>query len=1079
MLQSYFDTIRVARDQGGPGRSEVEVRFHDVTRAQFIRLKSFLTRPTKGITITTERTTDYIQGDIRRTVSGETVTWLRKNRVWWVDVPEYSLRIAVNRELDIAPLTEFKSTVIRNKDRMSVMLTGGTVRVDLTEVSMQVDGQDRVVYEVEIELLQFNLPALESAVSFIYRQLLETTELYTWSERKAVLGQINNLLNPEAGPETGRLDPAVVVQARNLKLRDLVWGGIIANPITGYTVTHKADGVRKLLVFHKSGVWLVMGTEVNCVRHGEVPQLTGTILDGELIPSESKLPGAPQTRHWYVAFDCLAIQGQTNIQMQPHADRMKISQIIADKFKDTLLYVTTKAFHSFNTPERFFEVMASMFREQPFLVYRNDGFMFTPETTPYNSHSDQNPLPARVLTRYPDICKWKPLEKLTIDFRIIWRAGMQPRELELNVFERGQDVKFTGSKLNPFDMTMVDVDNPMTRNLPTGTIVEYGWDIKTERLLPQRLRLDKLRPNHKNIAVDVWDDIHHPIDIETLSGQSLALVRAYQNQVKRALYDSDTGETLLDIGGGRGGDVSKWRRYRRVVTVEPNADNRQELEHRIQVQGIQGKVRVVAAGGEETEVITKVVRDFLGQANTVSLMLSLSFFFGDPTKLRSLAQTIITNLKPGGQILYLTIDGDSVDQVFDPAFQGVVLKRLDLGPANFERVSPNEMKVHIAGTIVEDQTEWLVRLPELVDALNAIAPRFTLTSRHRATTEKFMSAGEALYSEMYSFGSITSGLVATPELAPPPVMPQLGLKPQLPSPKLVQDPLVSTVPGALPVPRPLSPRPPLPAQPLKSVTPVIQPGPIPQPAPVIQPAPIVQPQPAPVVQPTQTPRTELPWLQVTPPLRFGAVIPNTPAYGDDAVEQLVVPWYQQEKVYRIATIGDGSCFFHAFLKAWYSPYQTDSNYDFRYNLVKRLRRDLAWLLGQPNPESKATYWATAANGGFVERNRMQQAGTNFGVPFQYSLEGLQKLINSMDYVGEEVYNYTADVIGFDVYVMYANRENLQLIHIAEKVGTKRPAVVIQGNGRHYEVVAIERQGQLQTNFTSEDALIRAIRTLRH
>jgi hypothetical protein len=81
MLQSYFDTIRVARDQGGPGRSEVEVRFHDVTRAQFIRLKSFLTRPTKGITITTERTTDYIQGDIRRTVSGETVTWLRKNRV--------------------------------------------------------------------------------------------------------------------------------------------------------------------------------------------------------------------------------------------------------------------------------------------------------------------------------------------------------------------------------------------------------------------------------------------------------------------------------------------------------------------------------------------------------------------------------------------------------------------------------------------------------------------------------------------------------------------------------------------------------------------------------------------------------------------------------------------------------------------------------------------------------------------------------------------------------------------------------------------------------------------------------------
>lgn len=1075
MLQSYFDTIRVARDQGGPGRTEVEVRFHDVTRSQFLRLRSLLTRPTKGITMTTERTTDYIQGDIRRTVLGETVTWLRKNRVWSADVPEYGLRIAVNRELDIAPLSEFKSTVVRNKDRTSVMLTGGTVRVDLTEVSMQVDGQDRVIYEVEIELLQFNLPALESAVSFILRQLLETTELYTRSERKAVLGQVNNLLNPEAGSETGRLDPAVVVQARNLKHRDMVWGGLIGNPITGYTVTHKADGIRKLLIFHKSGVWLVMGTEVNCVRHGEVPQLTGTILDGELIPPESKLPGAPQTRHWYVTFDCLAIQGQTNIQLQPHADRMKICQIIADKFKDTLLYVTTKAFHSFNTPERFFEVMASMFREQPLLVYRNDGFMFTPETSPYNPHSDQNPLSVRVLTRYPDICKWKPLDKLTIDFRIVWRAGMLPRELELNVFERGQDVKFIGSKLNPADVSMVDVDNPMTRNLPTGTIVEYGWDVKTERLIPQRLRLDKLRPNHKNIAVDVWDDIHHPIDAETLQGQSLDLVRAYHNQIKRSLYDSDAGETLLDIGGGRGGDVGKWRRYRRVITVEPNADNRRELERRIHVQGMQNKVRVIAAGGEETEVITQAVRAFLVQADTVSLMLSLSFFFGDPTKLRALAQTIINNLKPGGQILYLTIDGDSVDQVFDPAFRGVVLKRLDLGPASFERINSNEMKVHIAGTIVEDQTEWLVRLTSLVEVLNSTSPRFSLASRHRASTEKFMSSGEALYSEMYSFGSITSGPALIPEVIPPIVMKPVERPAQLPSPKLVQDPLVSVIPEALPTTRPLSPRPPLPSQPPKSLLTQIEPGPILQPAPVVHPAP-----PTPIIQPTVTPKTNLPWLQVMPPVAFNAITPNTPAQGDDAVEQLMVPWYPQEKIYRIATIGDGSCFFHAFLKAWYSPYQTDGHYDFRYNLVKKFRRDLAWLLGQPNPESKEgqTYWATTANGGFVERNRMQQTGTNFGVPFQYSLEGLQRLLNSMDYVGEEVYNYTADVIGFDVYVMYAHQENLQLIHIAEKVGTQRPAIIIQGNGQHYEVVAVERQGQLQTNFTPEDGFIKAIRTLR-
>src|SRR5207253_5209168 len=128
-----------------------------------------------------------------------------------------------------------------------------------------------------------------------------------------------------------------------------------------------------------------------------------------------------------------------------------------------------------------------------------------------------------------------------------------------------------------------------------------------------RIRADKHRPNHRNIAVDVWDDIHHPIEPETLQGRSLVLSRAAFNRIKRALYDSiPSNKTLLDIGGGNGGDISKWGRYRRVVSVEPKEKNRQEFTRRVQLQGMTEKVRLVAAGGEETEVITSAGREFLG-----------------------------------------------------------------------------------------------------------------------------------------------------------------------------------------------------------------------------------------------------------------------------------------------------------------------------------------------------------------------------------------------------------------------------------------------------------------------------------
>jgi hypothetical protein len=77
-------------------------------------------------------------------------------------------------------------------------------------------------------------------------------------------------------------------------------------------------------------------------------------------------------------------------------------------------------------------------------------------------------------------------------------------------------------------------------------------------------------------------------------------------------------------------------------------------------------------------------------------------------------------------------------------------------------------------------------------------------------------------------------------------------------------------------------------------------------------------------------------------------VSDSGAHGDDVVEPLPqCCWYRN--VVRIATIGDGSCFFHAVLKAGSPEYQKNNSYNVRTKHAFLLRRDLAYLLTLPNP----------------------------------------------------------------------------------------------------------------------------------
>ena len=871
---------------------ELEARFgsykdnkfiSDVKRQTFNRIKAYFDQNSTKIDV---RTTDYIMGKVRKSVDSEGNTvWITKERVWVEDDKNYGIRYSMAREISVEPIiTHFKPVVIREKNRSSYLIFNNSVRIDITQVNQMFKGKDTFTFEVEIELIdRKSLDKFEKAVIIVSRLVLDTVLPYTKKERDDIINEVNYILGSD---KKGFIDHYPLVQARNLKLGDMVYGGLIGNGKTGYSVTHKADGIRKMLVFLKSGIWLISTSSISKISSQVIPRFNGTILDGELVPKDKRLEGAPNNYFWFLAFDTLAWDYKS-VQNKGHFDRLQYAQTISDNMKTDLIYVNTKSFTTFETPSEFFKVMRDMFNQQLVLPYKQDGFMFTPQNTVYNPHSDKMPLYKRKLSDYPDICKWKPKDELTIDLQIKWKAG---NILELYSNEKGNPVLFT-----KFDK--IDSENIMTLNLPSNTIVEYRYDYERDMLVPTRIRFDKEKPNRRDVAEDVANDILNPIEEETMKGNNFTLLRKYHNLVKKNLFNSVKGRTLLDIGSGYGGDLGKWKGYEKIVAVEPDSEHIDELRKRLKTYDMEDNVKIVLAGGQETEKITDAVKEWIGdRVDTVSSMLSLTFFWQNPGLIDSLVQTIVRNIKPEGKYIFLTMDGDLVEQTFDPAFDtGQSLKKLKLGPATLEyndKVNPKELYIDIEGTIVEKQKEWLVRLDDLRIRFEKYG--FEIFKIQKADEEKFLTDSEIIMTQMYTYGGfkqIKDGKL--PDEAPNEKLELPKIVEKLELPKIAEKLELPKIAEKLELPK------------------------------------IAEKLELPKISKKLPEKLELPKLKSK----------EIDILSMDKVEKINITWWENP-IIRIGNLKDENSFFHSVLNSYLKYYQTNSNVDFREKFAKDLKLEI-------------------------------------------------------------------------------------------------------------------------------------------
>src|SRR4029077_3582366 len=110
----------------------------------------------------------------------------------------------------------------------------------------------------------------------------------------------------------------------------------------------------------------------------------------------------------------------------------------------------------------------------------------------------------------------------------------------------------------------------------------------------------------------------------------------------------------------------------------------------------------------------------------------------------------------------------------------------------------------------------------------------------------------------------------------------------------------------------------------------------------------------------------------------------------------------------ISTPLDGNCFFHALCNSFYRAYRNESIIC-RYDIVKKLRSELATILDDPHPNGRGTRYQMLRNGSIRELG-------DSGIP-EYTLEGMKSWLNSSASMGDEIVSLIGEVLDKSIYFL--------------------------------------------------------------
>jgi precorrin-6B methylase 2 len=662
---------------------------------------------------------------IRRIIQDGITSYEKKVRDLSSQIDDYTWgwRVSASKEEVVHPagIHNFIPSIKRQRKRESFVFTDKNhklygFRYDFTIVEESGEKvKNQTKYEIELERIEKGIsPERLQACIFEILRLIQSSPEFVMSleEKRNVIGFHNKLFGFNAGRNAYRLFDGYWAKPISLSLERLLTSSI-------YSTSVKYDGLRKTVLFYEGNVYLISPPfDVTLWLKG-FHVSNGTVMEGEYMDNKM-----------YV-FDML-FNGGKDVRHLNFKERYTLASEMLPKTKDIMM---KKFFFSDMSYDAINEAINIYLDENPAKV---DGIILQPDA-PYKSK---------------DIYKWKPISHITIDF-LLRPVHDEANVFWLRTFDKGHEVTFYGNERDPIDGKVHIANGRFEGNDVSNNIVEMAWNPKKHSFVPYRLRYDRPKPNAYHIIMDIWRDINDPINIPTLRGDTMRILRYYHNNIKRDMlskYAHDI-ERLMDWGSGRGGDLGKWMKMdhlRTVYAIEPNQDNLEEFRTRLASYETDKEIKILNTGAENTTKIHNQV----GVVDAITSFFSLTFFGKDEGMYKKMLKTIDVSLAIGGLFIGIVQEGNRTKLILEEnngKYVGPVYYPKDPPPITISQVGEfkegfgDEILIDINDetSMVKQQTEWLFYFHRFVKDMEAMGFRLELS--------KYLDSNHFLPMAAYTF----------------------------------------------------------------------------------------------------------------------------------------------------------------------------------------------------------------------------------------------------------------------------------------------------------------------------------------
>lgn len=564
----------------------------------------------------------------------------------------------------------------------------------------------------------------------------------------------------------GTMSRNVIAKPRDIEKEDFITEKGKGLP-EGYTLTIKGNGIPIILYFKKRYLFFII-PYVSFTLMKELKQdfQEEFMIIGEYIDKKSSKSSI------FAPFDILHWSRHKDIRNHPnHLERLDIAfDILNRNSKDIIgdsLHVFRKDFIPIGkTPSSF--AKAYMKIKDKSYPFGNDGMILTPIYHPQNVPLPREAKGKQQLSKWPEVCKIKPWNELSVDFVV----DIEKKE----VYTSCETKPYKGSFKFPFDAKSVidwssippEMNNKIVELYPvrmTSTEDQISDPNKSESDLNfvlrfSRERTDKDEPNHQSTVDRVWAKIRDPLEERVFLAKDLSRLRFQNNRIKKMLIGTIPKKSIvIDIGTGFGGDIFKYNNIADIVIcIEPIDRNRTELLNRLRIakSSLKTRFEVLSCGGEDTETIMeafKPIRNSLPDAQVVvSSMLSLTFFWKNAAYLDLFKNTLksISKYSNGALFYFYTIEGnrfkkyleENDNKIKNSAFRA----SYDSSATEYGVGIPGRLKIEIYDTIVSLQREYLVDLTDLNDVLTDVVIK-------DGKIENYLTEDESNYAHCHVYGT--------------------------------------------------------------------------------------------------------------------------------------------------------------------------------------------------------------------------------------------------------------------------------------------------------------------------------------